>query len=63
MALFASGMCDLRPLRLAAPFSYIRITDEIEKSISPLRQADKLDIPIVLACAICESPEFKRQTD
>jgi arylformamidase len=61
-AFLASGIYDLRPLRLAAPFSYIRITDEIEKSMSPHRQIDKLDIPIVLVCGTCESLEFNRHT-
>lgn len=61
-ALLASGIYDLRPLRLAAPFSYIRITGEIEESMSPHRQVSKLDIPIILACGTCESSEFNRHT-
>jgi arylformamidase len=60
--LLASGIYDLRPLRLAAPFSYIRITDETEESMSPCRQVDKLDIPVVLAYGTYESPEFNRHT-
>jgi arylformamidase len=61
-AFLASGIYDLRPLRLAAPFSYLGITQEIEERLSPHHHAYQQNIPLVLACGTCEPPEFNRQT-
>jgi arylformamidase len=60
--LLASGIYDLRPLRLSQPFSYLRISDEIEADLSPQRHPDALDIPVILICGTCESKEFQRHT-
>lgn len=58
----ASGMFDLKPVRLSARSSYIKFTDAIEQELSPQRHIDKVSAPLVIAYASLDSPEFQRQS-
>ncbi|MBN2317471.1 MAG: alpha/beta hydrolase [Acidobacteria bacterium] len=60
--LCCSGMFDLEPVRLSARSSYIRFTDEMEQALSPQRQLDMLNAPIIVAYGTLETPEFQRQS-
>jgi len=61
-ALCASGMYDLKPVRLSKRSKYVNFTDEIEDELSAQRHLDRLHCPIVLAHGTLETPEFQRQT-
>jgi arylformamidase len=61
-ALLASGMYDLKPVRLSKRSAYIKFTDESEAALSAARHLDKLATPLVLGYGTCETPEFQRQT-
>jgi arylformamidase len=61
-ALLASGMYDLRPVRLSKRSQYVKFTDEMEQTLSAQRHIDKLSVPLVLAHGTRETPEFQRQT-
>jgi len=58
----ASGMYDLKPVRLSARSKYVKFTDEIEQAMSPQRQNDFLRAPIVVTYGTLETPEFQRQS-
>jgi arylformamidase len=60
-ALLASGMYDLKPVRLSKRSKYVNFTDEIEEELSAQRHLDRLHCPIVLAHGTLETPEFQRQ--
>jgi arylformamidase len=60
-ALLASGMYDLRPVRLSSRSQYVMFTDEIEEALSPQRHLDRLHCPIIVAHGTLETPEFRRQ--
>ena len=40
-ALLISGMYDLKPVRLSKRSEYVRITDEIEEALSPIRHLEQ----------------------
>src|SRR5215470_8142313 len=61
-ALLASGMYDLKPVRLSKRSAYIKFTDDSEAALSAARHLDKLTTPLVLGYGTCETPEFQRQT-
>jgi arylformamidase len=61
-AVLASGMYDLRPVRLSKRSEYVAFTDEVEDSMSARRHTDKFEIPVVLLHGSYETPEFQRQT-
>jgi arylformamidase len=61
-ALFASGMYDLKPVRLSARSNYVAFTDAIERTLSPKRHIERLFTPLILAHGTEETPEFQRQT-
>ena len=61
-ALLASGMYDLKPVRLSKRSKYVKFTDEMEQALSAQRHLDKLATPLVLAHGTYETPEFQRQT-
>jgi arylformamidase len=61
-ALLASGMYDLRPVRLSKRSSYVKFTDAMVEKLSAMRHLDGLHTPLVVAHGTCETPEFKRQT-
>jgi len=58
----ASGMFDLKPVRLSARSNYVKFTDEVEESLSPQRHLDKLVAPVTLVYGTDETPEFQRQS-
>jgi arylformamidase len=60
-AMLASGMYDLKPVRLSKRSKYVKFTDEIEQELSAQRHLDRLNCPIVVACGTEETPEFQRQ--
>jgi arylformamidase len=61
-ALLASGMYEVRPVRLSSRSRYVQFTDEIERTMSPQRHIEKIDIPLILAHGTFDTPEFQRQT-
>lgn len=61
-AVLASGMYDMRAVRLSARSSYVRFTDRMEDAMSPQRHLQGIHTPLVLAIGSAESPEFIRQT-
>jgi arylformamidase len=60
--LLCSGMYDLKPVRLSARSSYLKLTDEVEHKLSTQRHLDKLNAPVIVAYGTLETPEFQRQT-
>jgi arylformamidase len=60
-AMLASGMYDLKPVRLSKRSKYVNFTDEIEQELSALRHLDRLNCPVIVACGTQETPEFQRQ--
>jgi arylformamidase len=60
-AVLASGMYDLKPVRLSKRSKYVKFTDEIEQELSAIRHLDRLNCPIVVAYGTQETPEFQRQ--
>ena len=56
-----SGMYDLKPVRMSARSAYVNFTDTIEQALSPQRHLQHLNVPVIVACATLESPEFQRQ--
>ena len=59
--LLISGMYDLKPVRLSKRSEYVKITDEIEETLSSQRHIDRLNAPIIVAYGTQETPEFQRQ--
>jgi arylformamidase len=59
--ILASGMYDLKPVRLSARSKYVAFTDEIENELSAMRHLDRLNCPLVVAYGTQETPEFQRQ--
>jgi arylformamidase len=57
----ASGMFDLKPVRLSARSKYVNFTDEIEEALSPQRHLAQLNARIVILSGTLETPEFQRQ--
>ena len=60
-ALLASGMYDLKPVRLSKRSKYVNFTDEIEQELSAIRHLDRLNCPVIVAHGTQETPEFQRQ--
>jgi arylformamidase len=60
-ALLASGMYDLKPVRLSKRSTYVKFTDEIEEKLSALRHLDHLRCPLIVGYGSFETPEFQRQ--
>ncbi len=58
----ASGMFDLKPVRLSARSNYVKFTDETEDKLSAQRHLDKLVAPVALVYGTAETPEFQRQS-
>jgi arylformamidase len=58
----ASGMYDLKPVRLSKRSSYVKFTDEVEEALSAQRHLDKLVAPVTLVYGTEETPEFQRQS-
>ena len=60
-ALLASGMYDLKPVRLSKRSLYLKFTDEMEQALSAQRHIDRLNAPLIVAHGTYETPEFQRQ--
>lgn len=60
-ALCASGMYDLKPVRLSVRSDYVNFTDEMEEALSSQRHIDRINCPVVVAYGTLETPEFQRQ--
>ena len=58
----ASGMFDLKPVRLSARSNYVKFTGEVEESLSPQRHLDMLAAAVALVYGTDETPEFQRQS-
>ena len=58
----ASGMFDLKPVRLSARSNYVKFTDDVEESLSPQRHLDMLAAAVALVYGTDETPEFQRQS-
>ena len=58
----ASGIYDLLPVRLSARNDFVRLNEETEHALSPLRHLDRLSAPVYVGCGGLESDEFKRQS-
>lgn len=61
-AVCCGGLYDLRPVRLSARSSYVRLTDETELALSPMRHLGHIHTPLVVAHGSLETPEFIRQS-
>lgn len=61
-AVLASGMYDLKPVRLSKRSKYVAFTDVMEHELSAMRHLERLHTPLVLAYGTYETPEFQRQT-
>jgi arylformamidase len=61
-AVCASGIYDLRPVRLSARSRYVHLDDAMEQDLSPIRHLDRLHCPVFTAYGAFESDEFKRQS-
>ena len=48
-ALLVSGIYDLRPVRMSARNSYVRLDDTSEAALSPARHLNGLDVPLIVA--------------
>ena len=59
--LCSSGMYDLAPVRLSHRSSYVKFTDEMVETLSPLRHLGELRPPMIVAYGTYETPEFQRQ--
>jgi len=57
----ASGIYDLRPVRLSARNAYVGLTPQMEEALSPRRHLAALACPLVVAFGELESDEFRRQ--
>jgi arylformamidase len=61
-AILASGMYDLKPVRLSNRSSYVKFTDAMEHELSPQRHSGKISAPVTLLYGTLETPEFQRHT-
>jgi arylformamidase len=60
-ALCASGMYDLKPVRLSARNAYVNFTDPVEEALSSQRHLARINCSVVVAYGTLETPEFQRQ--
>lgn len=59
--LLASGIYDLKPVRLSARSSYVKFDDDMEQAMSSIRHIELLRAPITVTYGTFETPEFQRQ--
>jgi arylformamidase len=60
--LCCSGIFDLKPVRLSARSSYVKLNDESEQALSAQRHIVRLNAPLIVAYGTLETPEFQRQS-
>jgi arylformamidase len=58
----ASGMFDLRPVRLSARNAYVKLDDDSEYELGPIHHCDRIAAHLRVAYGSLESDEFKRQS-
>jgi arylformamidase len=58
----ASGLFDLKPVRLSKRSAYVKFTDQVEQALSSQRHLDKLHAPVAIVYGTAETPEFQRQS-
>lgn len=56
------GIYDLAPIQLSTHYAEFKFTNEIVESLSPQRQVQFLNTPLILAYGSLESPEFIRHS-
>jgi arylformamidase len=56
-----SGMYDLYPVSLSRRSRYVAFDEATIAALSPIRQIDRLRVPVVIAYGTLETPEFQRQ--
>ena len=61
-AVLASGIYDLRPVRLSARNDYAQLYTSTEEALSPIRHLGHFTGKAYVACGALESDEFKRQS-
>jgi arylformamidase len=61
-AILISGAYDLEPVMLSARSSYLHISKEEERELSPMRHVERLRCPILVAYAEGDTDEFQRQS-
>jgi arylformamidase len=61
-AILASGIYDLKAVRLSNRSSYVKFTDEMEHALSPQRHVDRIRTPVILAYGTLDTPEFQRHS-
>jgi len=61
-ALCMSGLYDMKPVRISKRSSYVKFTDEMEQTMSPVRYLSQLRAPVIVTHGTNETPEFQRQT-
>lgn len=61
-AILASGLYDLKAVRLSSRSSYVKFTDAMENELSAQRHLARLNAPLILGHGTLETPEFQRQT-
>jgi arylformamidase len=58
----ASGMFDLKAVRISKRSSFVKFNDEMEETMSSQRHLDRLRAPVILTYGTNETPEFQRQS-
>jgi arylformamidase len=61
-AILASGIYDLKAVRLSNRSSYVKFTDEMEHALSPQRHVDRIRTPLIIAYGTLDTPEFQRHS-
>jgi arylformamidase len=61
-ALCMSGLYDMKPVRISKRSSYVKFTDEMERTMSSVRYLNLLRAPVIVTHGTNETPEFQRQT-
>ena len=61
-AVLMSGPYDLRPVPLSARSSYVELTPEEIDSLSPQKQAHRINCPVIAIYAEGDTDEFQRQS-
>jgi arylformamidase len=61
-AVIVSGMFELYPVSLSARSNYVKFDQATLEGLSPMRHIDKLNMPLVVAHASLDTPEFQRQS-
>lgn len=61
-AVLVSGMYELKPVSLSARREYVKFDEATLEELSAMRHLDRVTMPIVVAHASLDTPEFQRQS-